>query len=568
MALYQDEGSDEEMKTRMPLDSGAISSPRPTTGNEAKRKKAAEAARKRKERTRTQGHLIQQTEKPGTATPRTITVKRHSEESDEDEVEEKPSEEPVAPVDDHAADHDLDAVVVENTTTKRHTKKHTAKPAAEEEAEKKPAAAEPETPKEERVAPSALNVPLAVETPVTEEATPKKIRVKKHKKPSEAAAAEKEQPAEEEPAAVRKTAEREPIEVTAVPISVATPNTPAEERVKHPKKPATPEKAQEEAEPEPEPEKPVSQPKEKEKAKEEEEEHPEEEEKAKPAAAAAAVVNPPAPISGQNVITTPGGMQVIAASALNLNSAEAIREFMTKPGPKGAYIQCKIQRMEKLYPQYYIYLEETNQFLLAARKRKRSSTSNYLISSDQADLSRGGAHFVGKVRSNFVGTELVIYDGGLSPKKKEATPETLRKELACVMYGTNVLGLQGPRKMVILLPTVGDDGKIQAPQPNGPGESLAEKFKAGKTNEIIPMQNKSPVWNEETQSYVLNFHKRVKLPSVKNFQIVRQDNIDEVLMQFGRVTQYTFALDYQYPFSLMQAFGIALTSFDNKLACE
>lgn len=36
--------------------------------------------------------------------------------------------------------------------------------------------------------------------------------------------------------------------------------------------------------------------------------------------------------------------------------------------------------------------------------------------------------------------------------------------------------------------------------------------------------NKSPSWNEQTQSYVLNFHGRVTQASVKNFQIIHPDN--------------------------------------------
>jgi len=35
---------------------------------------------------------------------------------------------------------------------------------------------------------------------------------------------------------------------------------------------------------------------------------------------------------------------------------------------------------------------------LAGRKRKKSATSNYLISIDATDLSRGGENFVGKLR--------------------------------------------------------------------------------------------------------------------------------------------------------------------------
>ena len=37
-------------------------------------------------------------------------------------------------------------------------------------------------------------------------------------------------------------------------------------------------------------------------------------------------------------------------------------------------------------------------FLLAGRKRKKSKTSNYLISVDPTDLSREGESFIGKLR--------------------------------------------------------------------------------------------------------------------------------------------------------------------------
>lgn len=41
---------------------------------------------------------------------------------------------------------------------------------------------------------------------------------------------------------------------------------------------------------------------------------------------------------------------------------------------------------------------------------------------------------------------------------------------------------------------------------------------------LLELHNKTPVWNEETQSYVLNFHGRVTQASVKNFQIVHDDD--------------------------------------------
>ena len=46
-----------------------------------------------------------------------------------------------------------------------------------------------------------------------------------------------------------------------------------------------------------------------------------------------------------------------------------------------------------LYPTYFLHLEREDGkklFLLAGRKRKKSTTSNYIISTDPTDLSRGG----------------------------------------------------------------------------------------------------------------------------------------------------------------------------------
>lgn len=41
---------------------------------------------------------------------------------------------------------------------------------------------------------------------------------------------------------------------------------------------------------------------------------------------------------------------------------------------------------------------------------------------------------------------------------------------------------------------------------------------------LVKLHNKMPAWNEETQSYVLNFHGRVTQASVKNFQIILDDD--------------------------------------------
>ena len=41
-----------------------------------------------------------------------------------------------------------------------------------------------------------------------------------------------------------------------------------------------------------------------------------------------------------------------------------------------------------------------------------------------------------------------------------------------------------------------------------------------------------------------------------------------IVVQFGRISEDVFTLDYRYPVCAVQAFAIALSSFDSKLACE
>jgi len=98
-----------------------------------------------------------------------------------------------------------------------------------------------------------------------------------------------------------------------------------------------------------------------------------------------------------------------------------LRAFLMRPGPQGAMVQCYIQRrkngLARLFPTYEIYLKDGDQFLLAARKRKKNKSSNYLISLDKDDLARQSGNFFGKLRSNFIGTEFVLYDKGTNPEK-------------------------------------------------------------------------------------------------------------------------------------------------------
>lgn len=69
-------------------------------------------------------------------------------------------------------------------------------------------------------------------------------------------------------------------------------------------------------------------------------------------------------------------------------------------------------------------------------------------------------------------------------------------------------------------------------------------------------------------AFVLNFNGRVTMASVKNFQLVSPDDVETVLLQFGRTGKEQFTMDFQWPLSPLQAFATCLSSFDYKFACE
>ncbi|XP_051891068.1 tubby protein homolog [Pristis pectinata] len=267
---------------------------------------------------------------------------------------------------------------------------------------------------------------------------------------------------------------------------------------------------------------------------------------------------------------------VTTAAESPIVEIDDLEKFVLQPAPQGTTIKCRVTRDKKgmdrgLYPTYYLHLdtdENKKVFLLAGRKRKKSKTSNYLISIDPTDLSRGGENFIGKLRSNLMGTKFTVFDNGLNPERGRADRSNVRQELSAVTYETNVLGFRGPRRMTVIIPAM-DEKQERIPfRPRNDKDGLLARWQNNNTENLIELHNKTPVWNDETQSYVLNFHGRVTHASVKNFQIVHENDADYIVMQFGRVADDAFTMDYSYPMCAVQAFAIALSSFDGKLACE
>ncbi|CAF0735105.1 unnamed protein product [Didymodactylos carnosus] len=230
------------------------------------------------------------------------------------------------------------------------------------------------------------------------------------------------------------------------------------------------------------------------------------------------------------------------------------------------YLISKISIQSSITKMEYLFL------ILAAEKcRNKIGTSNYLISTDIIDLSLDGESS-GKLRgNNLLGTEFTIFDNGVNPIRTSTDPEHHRREMAAIIYETNIFGFKGPRKITVLIPDIDNEHQRIEVQPRNEQESLIERWKRNDMKNILELHNKTPIWNEDSKSYILKFiDNRVTEASIKNFQIIRNcdDKTEDIVMQFGRVSDDMFTCDFRYPLCAMQAFGIALSSFNSRLGRE
>ncbi|KAA8548522.1 hypothetical protein F0562_000211 [Nyssa sinensis] len=289
-----------------------------------------------------------------------------------------------------------------------------------------------------------------------------------------------------------------------------------------------------------------------------------------------------------------------------------------QPGTRESLLQCFIKRNRSTQT-YYLYLSLTHaladdgKFLLAARKCRRTTCTDYIISLHADDMSKGSGTYIGKLRSNFLGTKFTIYDGqpphaGAKMMKSHSTRlvgsrqvsprvPTGNYAVAHISYELNVLGSRGPRRMQCIMDAIPasaiEPGGVAPTQTEFPvcnvDSSPSLPFFRTKSNhienflsgplvtqrDVLVLKNKAPRWHEQLQCWCLNFHGRVTVASVKNFQLVASPENgpaspehEKVIIQFGKVGKDVFTMDYRYPISAFQAFAICLSSFDTKIACE
>ncbi|KAL1194562.1 Tubby-like F-box protein 5 [Cardamine amara subsp. amara] len=247
---------------------------------------------------------------------------------------------------------------------------------------------------------------------------------------------------------------------------------------------------------------------------------------------------------------------------------------LKQPGPRDGTIQCFIRR-DKSNLTYHLYLSlspsllvENGKFLLSAKRTRRTTYTEYVISMDADNISRSSSTYIGKLRSNFLGTKFIIYDTApaynscqissppsrsrrFNSKKVSPKVPSGSYNIAQVTYELNVLGTRGPRRMHCIMHSIPvlalEPGGIAPAQPELLQYSLDESFRSIGSSKIIDhsgdfssarfsdiaglqreegkerpliLRNKPPRWHEQLQCWCLNFRGRVTVASVKNFQLI------------------------------------------------
>ncbi|PPD95456.1 hypothetical protein GOBAR_DD07536 [Gossypium barbadense] len=211
---------------------------------------------------------------------------------------------------------------------------------------------------------------------------------------------------------------------------------------------------------------------------------------------------------------------------------------------------------------------ESDKLLLAARRVRRATFTDFIISLAADDFLRASNTYVGKLRqvllSKFLGTKFTIFDSQ-SPCDS-IIPSTSRSNLRFNFKQVS------PR-----LPACNYSIGAITYELNEGGTALTPSAFMQSFDELMIDIISPRLPATLLQCWCLNFRGSVTMASVKNFQLVAaldpSHNIspeeqEKVVLQFGKIGKDIFTMNYGYPLSAFQAFAICLSSFDTEVACQ
>eukprot|EP00735_Rhodelphis_limneticus_P006257 TRINITY_DN18640_c0_g1::TRINITY_DN18640_c0_g1_i1::g.20380::m.20380 TRINITY_DN18640_c0_g1::TRINITY_DN18640_c0_g1_i1::g.20380 ORF type:complete len:316 (+),score=42.68,sp/Q9Z273/TULP1_MOUSE/32.43/1e-27,Tub/PF01167.13/69,Tub/PF01167.13/3.9e-26,DUF3527/PF12043.3/0.00012 TRINITY_DN18640_c0_g1_i1:88-1035(+) len=224
----------------------------------------------------------------------------------------------------------------------------------------------------------------------------------------------------------------------------------------------------------------------------------------------------------------------------------SVKEFVRQPLPTGALLRCHLTR-EKSRGKYVLSSCDGEKYIIHAQKRGNEIP---VLLNDE---------LIGRVRRGKLGTDFAVLDG-----------DSPTAEVCAVHYDATILKSSGtPRRMDILLPALSSSKRFEPHRPQVEHDQLWDRFKRHTHQEsFVAVQNEPPKWNPKTQMHELKFRNRDLVPSVKNFRalITEEGGKPRCVLEFAKLREDKFVVEFMHPLSPLQAFTICVTSIVNKKA--
>ena len=241
-------------------------------------------------------------------------------------------------------------------------------------------------------------------------------------------------------------------------------------------------------------------------------------------------------------------ISLLQASSKYLTSGKSLISFLQEPVPRNFRVEAQVARTKRSFMTsntsvYIMTSEEDKCFnFLETTRQSRSISTSYTIGTRD---STGSLATLGFLSSSLSGSSYILIS-----KEAPAVHQM------AVLYAKSDNASVAPRSITVR--------KCVNPSKNiRPDELDMPSSRA----DLVTLKNKTPVYDKHLGAFVLKFDRKVSVPSIKNFQLVESSGAAHAL-EFGKTGSNSFSLDFTWPFSPVEAFACALSSFDFKLCCD
>lgn len=232
------------------------------------------------------------------------------------------------------------------------------------------------------------------------------------------------------------------------------------------------------------------------------------------------------------------------------------REFLFTQLRPNYQIFLLIKRTENglINSTYKFYFQENNKFVMSCEKQ---GFTKYIFSSSEVHISEEHISYLGKMETNFSGTEFTLYDFGEECTRTKMM-ENYKKQLAYTSYFQE----KGePRRFETLITTC-DNKSTDFTIKDKNNNVIQDKWLCNNRKNLCRLMTKQPNYDPVDCSYKLDFRGLAGVASTKNFIVDSPEYPDALI--FGRQTKDTYLMRVKSPFSLMQALAIGMSSIHYK----